>query len=203
MSLAGFLEGVVGGDKQISKDMKALGTQGQASYGYGTGLVGEGVDATRRLGDAYQQMLNSGASVLPDSTNSVLARARGRVQDQNVRDIAATGARLRQARIAGGGSLSPEAAQEYLTQAEADSNRQSGDSTLALDTQQAGMELTETNNLRDRLAAARAQILSAGQFQQQLGQQEQISALQLRHNRLAAIASTIASTAGGAKGGFT
>lgn len=193
MPIINFLEGVVAGDRNIPQNMRQLGYQGRDAYNSGLDLSNEGVSGIRKLGDSYEQMLKSGKSVLPDSTNSVLKRARGAIADRNVRDTMASAARLRQARVGSGGKLSAEAAQEYLTQAEADSNRAAQEAGLGLDTQQAGMELTETNTLRDRLSQAREQVLGAGERRMQLGQAGQIASLQLRHARQAAIASTISS----------
>lgn len=146
-------------------------------------------------------LLRSGGSVLPSSTRSALARARGQITDTNTRDIMASSARLAQARVAGRGRLSPEAAQEYLTQSEADANRAAQEANVNLGAQEAGLELQETNTLRDRLAQARQLILGAGQFRQQQGNAAQLGSLALRLDRNKAIASTIASFAGMFGGG--
>ena len=192
-SIIEILERDIAGDGNIPRDMRQIGYQGKDAYRSGLGIADEGLAGIRRYGDAYERMLKSGKSVLPDSTTSVLRRARGAISDRNVRDTMASAARLRQARVGSGGKLSAEAAQEYLTEAEADANRQAGESALSLDTEEAGMELSETNTLRDRLARARETILGAGADRMALGQAGQIASLQLRHNRQAAIAGTISS----------
>lgn len=146
----------------------------QASYNKGIAdqgirLADEGVGAFRKLGDQYEQRLSGGGSVLPGSTLSVLKRARGLTADRNVRDTMASAARLRQARRASGGRLSAEAAQEYLTEAEAEANRAAHEANLGIDTEEARLELTETNSLMDRLERARAQVLGAGQSRLSMG----------------------------------
>jgi len=155
-------------NRQANKRASQMNSRNSALYDSGINLSNEGVDATRRLGDSYEQMLSSG-SVLPDSTTSVLKRARGAISDRNTRDTMASAARLRQARVASGGRLSPEAAQEYLRQAEADANRAAQDASLGLDTEEAQLQLSETNNLRDRLERARAAILGEGRARWTVG----------------------------------
>lgn len=193
MALIPWLEKNVHGDGNVAKDMRNLGLQGAGAFRSGTAISDEGIGGVRRLGDAYETMLKSGRSVLPDSTQSVLKRARGAISDRNVRDTMASAARLKQARVASGGRLSAEAAQEYLTEAESEANRAAQEADLGLSSQEAEMELSETNNLRDRLARAREVVLGAGQERMALGQAGQIAALGLRNDRHKAIAGTIAS----------
>jgi hypothetical protein len=183
--------------------MRALGHQGKDAFNSGLAISDRGLADIRDLGDGYDRILRSGRSVLPDNTVSVLKRARGAVADRNTRDIMASGARLRQARLASGGRLSAEAAQEYMTEAEAEANRAQGEANLAIDSQEAELELRETNTLRDRLAAAREAYLGAGMQRMALGQAGQIAALGLRNARNAAIASTISNMVGiGMTAGF-
>lgn len=193
MAIIPWLERTVHGDGNVARDMRNLGTQGAAGYARGVAIGDEGLAGVRRDAAGYEGTLGSGRSVLSAGTQSVLRRARGTITDRNTRDIAATASRLAQARKAGRGRLSAEAAQEYMTEAESESNRSAFESDLTLAAQEADLEMTETNTLRDRLAQAREMILGEGRFRMGLGSQQEQAALQLRHERHKAIAQTISS----------
>jgi hypothetical protein len=192
----GLADRVVSGDPNSAKDLNRFGREGRARLASGTGLSDEALANARRLAAGYEQMLRSGKSVLPDSTASVLKRARGQITDTNTRDIMASTSRLRQARLASGGKLSAEAAQEYQTEAEAEANRAQQEAGVSLSGQEAQLELAETNTLRDRLQQAFQMLQQEGQFRQQLGQAGQAASLGLRLDRHKAIAQTIASIFG-------
>lgn len=191
MPIIPWLEKSVGGTPNISNDIRQVGFDSQKTSATGSALSSEGVNGIRSLGDAYQQMLSSGGSVLPGSVQSAFSRARGIITSKNARDIAGTSARLKQARVAGNGRLTDAAVQEYMTQGETAANQAAQEADVSLGAQQAELELKETNTLRDRLASAREAILGAGQFQQKLGQEGRLGSLGLTLTRQKGIADAI------------
>lgn len=182
--------GALGGYLSNKNNAKAIrnSNKGNAALANeGLRISDDALSRARAQAMDYEGRLK-GDSVLSEGTRSVLQRARGSIKDRNVRDIVSTQSRLQQARIAGRGRLSAEAAQEYLTEAEAEANRAANDSNLQIDTNQAEMEMTETNNLRDRLAQAYQQMINAGTIRLQLGVGGKNAALgmQIQNNQWAA-----------------
>ena len=190
MAIISWLNRNIHGDSNMFKDLRRFGHSGRELSDSGRGLADEGVDYQRKLGDAYEQMLKGDSSLSPQMRRA-FDRARGLVGDRHVRDISSIKARLGQARVAGRGRLSHEALQEFMIEGESEANRAAHEAGVGIDLNEAQMEQTEANNLRDRLQRAREMILNAGEFRQQLGNQQQLAALLARLDKHKAIASTI------------
>lgn len=174
--------------------------EGEDLSSLGGSLTAEGLSNSTRLAKAYEQML-AGGSVLPQQTKAAYARARAMVTDRNTRDIASTSARLGQARVASGGRLTAEAAQEYLTEAEAEANRAAQEAGVGLDMNESAMEMAEVNTLRDRVQQAYDLVTEVGQNERRLGASMRLGALRPKtHNgqNTQAIASILSSIIGAA-----
>jgi len=190
MSIAGFLEKVVAGDKNFSRDLVRLTDFGRAEYGRGVGVSGEGLDGIRASIGTYDGMLSSG-NVLPASVARAFDLARGGVKDESARSMAGIRATIANRRAATGGLMSAEAASEFERMGERDVRSKAFDTTRDIDIAQANQIMTATQDLFGRLDAARGRILAHGEYQQGVGADLYKEGLLGRYRRNMGIASTM------------
>jgi hypothetical protein len=191
--IAGFLEGLISGDAPL-KDFKRFGQYGQDTIAAGRKLTDEGLFGLRGDLKLFDDRLRN---PLGDETKSIFNRARGQVSDDSVRRQRGFTASLAERARQSGGTLSPAAIAELEQQTQRDLSETEFQSQFAIDSQQAALTLTETNKLFDRRADIRRTMLGIGEADKDRGLQQWLASLNLRHNRNAAIAATIASTTGG------
>jgi hypothetical protein len=192
MAIIPWLEDKVHGDKNFIKDIKKYGEQGRIGYGEGEAIFGEGLGGVRALDKAYSDRLAKGQILSPNVVQS-FAALRGRVADTSARDTTDLNASLAQRNAQAGGRLSMEQMEELRKSGDQGIRDSEFEAQKDIGIKQAELELTETNRLQDRIEQARNQILEAGKFKQQLGQQAQIASILARLDRNKAIASTISS----------
>lgn len=189
--IAGIFERVVGGRAaEVGPALQGLDQFGQKQYDSGTALGDEGIAGVRGLVAGYKKRLNGG-SVLPTNVNRAYDLARGRVNDGVARGNMAAAAAINQRALSSGGFLSPEAREELYGAHSRSNDAAAFDATANIDTSQAGAELSQTNNLNDRVDGLTSTILNAGQFRQQLGAQVRAQSVLARLDRNKAIANTI------------
>lgn len=194
MALAGWLEHWVMGDSKVKQDALKAGKQGDATFSSGTNIADSGIAGINSSIADYQAALKSGR-YLPANVYRAYDLARGGVQDNATRDIAANAASLKQNALSSGGFLSPEAQAEYNNISTRTVQGQAFDATNAVDTSEANAEMAGATELNNRVDSLKTTILNAGQFRQSLGWDQQYKALMARIQRNTAIASAGTSAA--------
>lgn len=187
-----------------NNDIKRLKTRGEQDYGYGQGLVEEGIGGLRSLRDTYAGRLNDPLGPLG---RSIFSRARGAQSDVYARTVGASGARRRQLALQSGGGLTPEQidAANAADQRAAAENLFGGERDIAI--AEAETTLSESSKLFDRMEGISRTIGGVGSDEKARGVAQIIQNLMFRTSKDAQKRSILGSVAsslfGAAAGGAT
>jgi len=196
MSLAGFLERVVMGDKP-TKDIKRMGTWGLEEYGKGSALSDEALAGFDEMDRGYSDRLRRG-DVLDPSVTRAYSTLRGGIRDKGAGDRTATRASIAQQAAMSGGRLSPEQQAALMATADESVGQSEFENLSSVGVNEARDTMAAVNDLNDRIAQARGIRLQAGQFRMGAGQNAYMESIANRIRRNTAIAS--AGTAGASAG---
>lgn len=133
---------------------------GYGNLGEGNALTKEGLGGLRSLDSTYQQRLSD---PLGSVGRGIFARARGQLSSDAQRRQGAFGARLTQQALQSGGTMSPEAQAELQANNQRSTNESLFSAQNDLANQEAGMTLSETSKLFDRMEGIRKTIVGVGQ----------------------------------------
>jgi len=174
----------VAGDSKLVNDWRKLGTAGYGGYDYGKTLTDEGLTSLRDQNALYKQRLND---PLGSVGRSIFTRARGNLADDYTRTVNSGAARRSQLALQTGGTLTAEQIAALDAQDRRDANEGLFRGETDLSTQEAGMTLTETGKLFDRMENVDKTIVGVGQDERTRGLQAVIASMLGRTDRMKAI----------------
>jgi len=198
MGIASFIEGIVGGESNIKRDMKDVFRRGGSLFDDSGALSREGIGGLRGLSNDFAERIRQGG--LSKSTRGNFERQRGRASDVAARMTNSINQNLAQRRIQSGGNLSTEAAAELSTIGQEQVSQQQFDQMLGIDTAETQLEVEETRALNQWMLQIQSFIAEQGRAGQGIGLEAMLGSLGLRHRRLKAIADTIVATTGPGSG---
>lgn len=174
----------VAGDSNLVNDWRKVGTTGYGGYDYGKTLTDEGLNGLRGQNDLYKQRLSD---PLGSVGRGIFARARGNLADDYTRTVNSGMARRSQLALQTGGTLTPEQIAALDAQDRRDASEGLFRGETDLSTQEAGMTLTETGKLFDRMEGINKTVAGIGQDERTRGLQAVIASMLGRTDRMKAI----------------